>query len=247
MKQLGRIVPLTDEELQTLFLKARSGDINARNRIIQNNLRLVIKIAYSYTDDVDLLIELIQEGNIGLIKAVEKFDISRGYRFSTYATWWIKHYILKWLVNRNNDVKVPIRLREKIKKLRQIIETRGFESVDDFLEKERITGRKACELRDSLYVGRCIELDEGLIASQRLEEEVFRHMLHSELKNILEKLTSRDRMIIMYRFGLVDGEIYSLSRIAKKFGLTAEGVRQILIRVIKLIQKETVLFNTFRV
>lgn len=219
-----------------------------KNALIQNNLKLVVKIARYYTSDAGLLIELIQEGNIGLMRAIDGFDINKGYKLSTYAQWWIKHYILKWIYTKDSDVKLPSRLRDLLKKMKKRISREGIERFEDFLKTEDIKEAKAAEIYRCLDTGFCVKLSPDMpYDAISIEDEVEQSLLKDKVRNYLEKLTNRDRMIIMHRFGLFDGEMHSLARIAEKFDLSIEGVRKKILRILQNMEKRSLCIKKYRV
>jgi len=247
IKKISKMHGINKEDEKRMFFELRAGKESVRGALITSNLRLVIKIAKAYSNNHDLLIELIQEGNLGLMIAVDRYDPARGFTFSTYATWWIKHHILKWLMTRFEDVKIPERLKIKIAKVRKrILNSSEHLQIEEALMREDIVGKPAKEVLYSYGRQNCVKLTDDIHSGTPIEDELISKTFTNELKIILQKLTFRDRLIIMYKYGFVDGESRSLSQLGKMFGLTPEGVRQIVRRVFRLIEKESMHIKEYR-
>ena len=248
LKELGAI-PMIDEEEERNLAKLILEGTNlqkkrARKKLIESNLRLVVSIAKRYTGrGVDLL-ELIQEGNLGLMKAIEKYDYTRGYRFSTYATWWIRQSITRFIANQSKLIRIPVHLYElltRVKKVaRQFMEDEGREpSSVELAEKLGMSVEALDKLRiygmDPISYETPIGEDEDSEMGDFIPDDAptpFDEAIKDDRRAAIEKLIScledeRTRYVVMMRCGLVDGKVYTLEEIAKKFDITRERIRQI--------------------
>jgi RNA polymerase primary sigma factor len=244
LKEIGRIPLLTPEQEIELAGKIKKGDVAARDRMILANLRLVVTIAHDYANFGMALLDLISEGNIGLTKAVERFDPTKGAKLSTYAAWWIKQSIKRALANQSKTIRLPVHLVDKIAKVRrvslQMSDELGREPTDEELGEELgIAGRKVAQLK-SLGI-RPTSLDATIGDSDSTEfsemigdedaETPFellrdKNLLH-EMDGLLEVLDKRERKIIAQRFGLNGGKPKTLEDVGKDFGVTRERIRQL--------------------
>ena len=244
LKEIGRINLLTtDEEFEYAKL-AEQGDEYAKKMLAESNLRLVVSIAKRYVGRGMLFLDLIQEGNIGLMKAVDKFDPTKGYKFSTYATWWIRQAITRAIADQARTIRVPVHMVETINKLarvqRQLTQELNREpSEDEIAKKLGITVDKVREVykisqdpvsletpigeEDDSHLGDFIR-DERTMSP---EEYATVEMLKSELANVLSTLTEREEKVLRLRFGLDDGQCRTLEEVGQIFGVTRERIRQI--------------------
>jgi len=244
LKEIGRINLLTtDEEFEYAKL-AEQGDEYAKKMLAESNLRLVVSIAKRYVGRGMLFLDLIQEGNIGLMKAVDKFDPTKGYKFSTYATWWIRQAITRAIADQARTIRVPVHMVETINKLarvqRQLTQELNREpSEEEIAKKLGITVEKVREVykisqdpvsletpigeEDDSHLGDFIR-DERTMSP---EEYATVEMLKSELANVLSTLTEREEKVLRLRFGLDDGQCRTLEEVGQIFGVTRERIRQI--------------------
>ena len=244
LKEIGRINLLTtDEEFEYARL-AEQGDEYAKKMLAESNLRLVVSIAKRYVGRGMLFLDLIQEGNIGLMKAVEKFDPTKGYKFSTYATWWIRQAITRAIADQARTIRVPVHMVETINKLarvqRQLTQELNREPTEEEIAKKlNITVDKVREVykisqdpvsletpigeEDDSHLGDFIK-DERTMSP---EEYATVEMLKEELTNVLLTLTDREEKVLRLRFGLDDGQCRTLEEVGQIFGVTRERIRQI--------------------
>jgi len=244
LREIGQIPLLTPEQEIELAAKIKKGDKAARSLMIQANLRLVVKIAHDYASYGLPLLDLISEGNIGLMKAVERFDPKKGGKLSTYAAWWIKQSIKRALANQSKTIRLPVHLVDKISKMRrvalQMSEELGREPTDDELAEEvglssgKISQLKTVSIRpasldapisddDSTEFGEIVGDLEALTPFERLRDK----NLRDEVGDLLEVLDEREKKIIFSRFGLDGGKAKTLEEVGKKFGVTRERIRQL--------------------
>ena len=244
LKEIGKISLLSLEEEQELSKRVAEGDERAKNILAESNLRLVVSIAKRYVGRGLLFLDLIQEGNIGLMKAVEKFDYDKGYKFSTYATWWIRQAITRALADQARTIRVPVHMVETINKMarieRQMTLELNREPTDQELSKkmglsvEKITEiRKISQDPVSLETPIGEEDDSHLgdfLADERTmspEEFATYEILKDELREVLDTLTVREKEVLELRFGLFDGSSHTLEEVGKQFKVTRERIRQI--------------------
>ncbi len=244
LKEIGKISLLSLDEEQELSKKIASGDEEAKKILAESNLRLVVSIAKRYVGRGLLFLDLIQEGNIGLMKAVDKFDYDKGFKFSTYATWWIRQAITRALADQARTIRVPVHMVETINKLarveRQMALDLNREPTDSELAKKmNLPLDKIVEIRRISQDPVSLETPIGeeddshlgdFLADERTmgpEEYTDYTMLKEELKEVLETLTKREEEVLELRFGLYDGTCHTLEEVGKKFGVTRERIRQI--------------------
>lgn len=238
-----RKVPPDSYEADDLRATVRKGD-RARDHLIKANTRLVVSIAKKYMGQGVPFSDLIQEGNLGLMKAVEKFDYRRGYKFSTYATWWIRQAITRALADQGRTIRVPVHMSDRIRKLhqvsRQLEQTWGRKPTPEelALEMELEPSKVRWMLRVSRHpvsLERPVGEEEDSELGNFIEDEdaplppdaAYHHLLQEKLEDVLSTLTPREARILRLRFGLQNGRSYTLEEVGKKFGLTRERIRQI--------------------
>lgn len=244
LKEIGRVQLLSASEEVRLAQAMEEGDDNAKRRLIESNLRLVVSIAKRYVGRGMLFLDLIQEGNLGLIKAVEKFDYRKGYKFSTYATWWIRQAITRAIADQARTIRIPVHMVETINKLnrvqRQLIQELGRDplpeeiakrmgvSVDRVREISKISQEPVSletpigEEEDS-HLGDFIEDEDALAPA----EAASFFLLREQLDDVLDTLTPREKKVLQLRFGLNDGRARTLEEVGNVFGVTRERIRQI--------------------
>ncbi|SOC20900.1 RNA polymerase RpoD-like sigma 70 subunit [Ureibacillus xyleni] len=244
LKEIGRVDLLSAEEEISLAERIENGDEEARKRLAEANLRLVVSIAKRYVGRGMLFLDLIQEGNMGLIKAVEKFDYRKGFKFSTYATWWIRQAITRAIADQARTIRIPVHMVETINKLirvqRQLLQDLGREpSPEEIGEEMDLTPEKVREIlkiaqepvsletpigeEDDSHLGDFIEDHEAQSPSDHAAYE----LLKEQLEDVLDTLTDREENVLRLRFGLDDGRTRTLEEVGKVFGVTRERIRQI--------------------
>lgn len=244
LKEIGRVDLLSAEEEINLAKRIEEGDEEAKRRLAEANLRLVVSIAKRYVGRGMLFLDLIQEGNMGLIKAVEKFDYRKGYKFSTYATWWIRQAITRAIADQARTIRIPVHMVETINKLirvqRQLLQDLGREpSPEEIAEDMDLTPEKVREIlkiaqepvsletpigeEDDSHLGDFIEDQDATSPSEHAAYE----LLKEQLEDVLDTLTDREENVLRLRFGLDDGRTRTLEEVGKVFGVTRERIRQI--------------------
>lgn len=244
LKEIGKIPLLSAEEELALSVRVANEEEEAKNRLAESNLRLVVSIAKRYVGRGLLFLDLIQEGNIGLMKAVDKFDYDKGYKFSTYATWWIRQAITRALADQARTIRVPVHMVETINKMARIqrqltLELNREPSEEEIAKKMGITVEKVREVikisQDPVSLETPIgeEDDSHLgdfvkdINAMTPEEYATNEILKEEIKSVLETLQEREQEVLELRFGLIDGTSHTLEEVGKKFNVTRERIRQI--------------------
>jgi len=244
LKEIEKIPLLTAEEEIELAKAAKKGDVKAEKRMIQSNLRLVVSIAKKYSYFGVPLLDLIEEGNLGLMKAVKKFNPKKGFRFSTYAAWWIKQFILRAVANQGKTVRIPVYMMELAAKWKKV-----NEKLSQKLGKKPTTGEIAKSMKIS--VKKAQELDRVMTQTTSLEapvgeddsgtmmdliedtksvsptEELSNYLRQEKVTDLLGKMGKREHEILSMRFGLKDDVAHTLEEVAEKFKITRERVRQI--------------------
>ena len=244
LKEIGQIKLLSLDEESVLADRIAEGDEEAKNTLAEANLRLVVSIAKRYVGRGMLFLDLIQEGNIGLMKAVDKFDVSKGYKFSTYATWWIRQAITRAIADQARTIRVPVHMVETINKLARIqrqltLELNREPSEEELAKKMGTSVDKVREIykisqdpvsletpigeEDDSHLGDFIKDERNLSP----EEFATNEMLKDEISQVLETLTEREEKVIRLRFGLEDGKPRTLEEVGQMFGVTRERIRQI--------------------
>lgn len=244
LREIGKVALLTAEEEVELARQMEAGDIKAKQKLIDANLRLVVSIAKKYIGRGMLFLDLIQEGNLGLIRAVEKFDYRRGFKFSTYATWWIRQAITRAIADQARTIRVPVHMVETINKMvrvsRQLVQQLGREPTDEEIASEmEIEPSRVEEIRRISQLPVSLETPIGEEEDSQLgdfiedrelpspDEAAAGHLLHEQIEEMLGNLSGREREVLHYRFGLEDGHSYTLEEVGRKFNVTRERIRQI--------------------
>ena len=244
LKEIGKVPLLTPEEEMELAVRVSAGDEEAKRRMTEANLRLVVSIARRYVGRGMVLLDLIQEGNLGLIKAVEKFDYTKGYKFSTYATWWIRQAITRSIADQGRTIRIPVHMLETINKTirvsRQLLQELGHDPSAEEIAKEM--GMPAEKVRDILRIAQ-----EPVSMETPIGEEEDSHLgdfipdedasepsevasfslLREQLEEVLDTLAPREKKVLELRFGIVDGRTRTLEEVGKEFNVTRERIRQI--------------------
>lgn len=244
LKEIGRVSLLTADEEVALALKIEQGDQEAKQRLAEANLRLVVSIAKRYVGRGMQFLDLIQEGNMGLMKAVEKFDYRKGFKFSTYATWWIRQAITRAIADQARTIRIPVHMVETINKLiriqRQLLQDLGREPTPEEIGAEMdIPTEKVREIlkiaqepvsletpigeEDDSHLGDFIEDQDATSPEDHASYE----LLKEQLESVLDTLTDREENVLRLRFGLDDGRTRTLEEVGKVFGVTRERIRQI--------------------
>ena len=244
LKEIGKVPLLTAEEEKELAMKMEAGDMEAKKRLAEANLRLVVSIAKRYVGRGMLFLDLIQEGNLGLIKAVEKFDYRKGYKFSTYATWWIRQAITRAIADQARTIRIPVHMVETINKLirvqRQLLQELGREPYpEEIAEKMGLPVERVREIQkisqepvsletpigeeEDSHLGDFIQDDNVPVPA---EAAAFT-LLKEQLVEVLGTLTEREQKVMCLRFGLEDGRARTLEEVGKEFDVTRERIRQI--------------------
>ncbi len=244
LKEIGRVSLLTAADEVNLAKAIEGGSDDAKQRLTEANLRLVVSIAKKYIGRGMSFLDLIQEGNMGLIRAVEKFDYHKGYKFSTYATWWIRQAITRAIADQARTIRIPVHMVETINKLvrvqRRLLQELGREPTDhEVAEEMGVTPDKVREIvkvsqdpvsletpigeEEDSHLGDFVEDKEAISPSDAASLT----MLHNEVEDILDTLTPRERRVLQLRFGLIDGHQRTLEEVGKRFGVTRERIRQI--------------------
>lgn len=244
LKEIGKVPLLSAEEEINLARQMEDGSMEAKKRLAEANLRLVVSIAKRYVGRGMLFLDLIQEGNLGLIKAVEKFDYTKGYKFSTYATWWIRQAITRAIADQARTIRIPVHMVETINKLirvsRQLLQELGREPLPEEIAKEmNMTVDRVREIMRISQEPVSLETPIGEEEDSHLgdfipdedapapSEAAAFTLLKEQLIDVLDTLTSREEKVLRLRFGLDDGRARTLEEVGKEFNVTRERIRQI--------------------
>ncbi len=254
LREIGKVSLLSSEEEINLAKRIAKGEQAARKQLVEANLRLVVSIAKNYTGRGLSLLDLIQEGNIGLFRAVEKFDYTRGYKFSTYATWWIRQAITRAIADQARTIRIPVHMVETINKLTQVqrnlVQELGREPTAEEIASEM--GIPADKVRQIIKVSQeTVSLDtpvgdeEDSKLGDFIEDEVSLspqdrsnlNLLKEHVSEIVQYLSPREQKIVRMRFGLENGQSHTLEEVGKEFGVTRERIRQIEAKALEKIRK----------
>ena len=244
LKEIGQVPLLSAEEEQTLARAARAGDADARRRLSEANLRLVVSVAKRYAGRGLPFLDLIQEGNLGLMKAAEKFEPDRGFKFSTYTTWWIRQSITRAIADQGRTIRIPVHLVEHINRVRktagELLRKNGREpTAEEIAVRLEMEPDRVRELLQLAQEPVSLETPVGEEEDAHLEDfiqdeeagipvdEAGRQLLRRELMSVLKSLTPREERVITLRFGLDDGRPRTLEELGKEFNVTRERIRQI--------------------
>ena len=250
LKEIGKIPLLNADQERDLAQRMQDGEKDAKDTLVESNLRLVVSIAKKYMNRGLSLLDLIQEGNIGLIKAVDKFDYSKGFKFSTYATWWIRQAITRAIADQARTIRIPVHMVETINKLtrmqRQLIQDLGREpTIDELAEKMNMPVEKIRDIQrisqDPVSIDKPVGEEEDshlvdFIPSDEYvspDDEVSRELLKEDLIKVLDLLTEREAKVIRLRFGLDDDKQRTLEEVGRSLGVTRERIRQIEAKAIR--------------
>lgn len=244
LNEIGKVPLLTKDEEVELAKRMERGDETAKRKLIESNLRLVVSIAKKYVGRKLLFLDLIQEGNLGLMKAVEKFDYRKGYKFSTYATWWIRQAITRAIADQARTIRIPVHMLENINKLsrvqKQLVQKLNREPLPEEIAEEM--NIEVDKVRNMMKIAqKPISLETPIGEDQNSQlgdfieddqiqapaEAATYTMLKEQLLDVLETLTPREQKVLRLRFGLDDEKTRTLEEVGKKFGVTRERIRQI--------------------
>jgi RNA polymerase primary sigma factor len=257
LKEIGRVSLLNPEDEPAIAQKIQEGDEEAKRILISANLRLVVSIAKKYVGRGMLFLDLIQEGNMGLVKAVEKFDYTKGFKFSTYATWWIRQAITRAIADQARTIRIPVHMVETINKLtrvqRQLVQDLGRDPTAEEIagKMENITPEKVREIQkialepvsletpigeeDDSHLGDFIEDKDAMSPDEYANNQ----LLKDEINNVLQGLTDREEKVLRLRFGLYDGRTRTLEEVGKEFNVTRERIRQIEAKALRKLKHPT--------
>ncbi|WP_294562695.1 RNA polymerase sigma factor RpoD [uncultured Traorella sp.] len=257
LKEIGRVDLLNPEDEPEIARRIQEGDEEAKKTLIAANLRLVVSIAKKYVGRGMLFLDLIQEGNMGLVKAVEKFDYTKGFKFSTYATWWIRQAITRAIADQARTIRIPVHMVETINKLtriqRQLVQDLGRDpTAEEIAEKmDGITPEKVREIQkialepvsletpigeeDDSHLGDFLE-DENAMSP---DEYANNQLLKDEINLVLQGLTDREEKVLRLRFGLYDGRTRTLEEVGREFNVTRERIRQIEAKALRKLKHPT--------
>ncbi|MBO7519275.1 MAG: RNA polymerase sigma factor RpoD [Clostridia bacterium] len=244
LREIGRVPLLSSEEEIELAIKISDGDERAKQRLTEANLRLVVSIAKKYVGRGMYFLDLIQEGNVGLIKAVDKFDHTKGFKFSTYATWWIRQAITRAIADQARTIRIPVHMVETINRLKkvqsQLLHENGYEPSEEVIaEKMGLPVERVREIMRVAQEPVSMETPIGPEEDSRLmdfikdeealapDEAALKTITNEDIDNVLHTLTPREEAVIRLRFGLKDGRCHTLEEVGMEFNVTRERIRQI--------------------
>ncbi len=256
LREIGKFPLLAPEEEIHLAKRIKQGDIRAKHKLVNSNLRLVVSIAKKYTGRGMLFLDLIQEGNLGLIRAVEKFDYRKGYKFSTYATWWIRQAITRSIADQARTIRIPVHMVETINRLRKtsrlLLQALGRKPTEEEIAKKaRISVDKVREIVKVSQVPLSLEMPVGDEDSSRLgdfvedggveapDEVVLHGLLREDLEDVMKSLTDREKTVLKLRFGLDDGHPRTLEEVGRVYNVTRERIRQIEAKALRKLKHPT--------
>lgn len=256
LREIGKFSLLAPEEEIVLAKRIKQEDIRAKHKLVNSNLRLVVSIAKKYTGRGMLFLDLIQEGNLGLIRAVEKFDYRKGYKFSTYATWWIRQAITRSIADQARTIRIPVHMVETINRLRKtsrfLLQTLGRKPTEgEIAKKSRISVDKVREIVKVSQVPLSLEMPVGDEDSSRLgdfvedggiqapDEIVLHGLLRDDLEEVMKSLTDREKTVLKLRFGLDDGHPRTLEEVGRVYNVTRERIRQIEAKALRKLKHPT--------
>lgn len=244
LREIGRVPLLSSEEEIELAVKISEGNQYAKQRLTEANLRLVVSIAKKYVGRGMYFLDLIQEGNVGLIKAVDKFDYTKGFKFSTYATWWIRQAITRAIADQARTIRIPVHMVETINRLKkvqsQLLHENGFEPSEELIaEKMDLPVERVREIMRVAQEPVSMETPIGPEEDSRLmdfirdedalapDEAALKTITNEDIDGVLKTLTPREEAVIRLRFGLLDGRCHTLEEVGSEFNVTRERIRQI--------------------
>ena len=244
LREIGRVPLLSSEEEIELAIKINEGDEKAKKRLTEANLRLVVSIAKKYVGRGMYFLDLIQEGNVGLIKAVDKFDYTKGFKFSTYATWWIRQAITRAIADQARTIRIPVHMVETINRLKkvqsQLLHENGYEPTEELIaEKMALPVERIREIMRVAQEPVSMETPIGPEEDSRLmdfirdedalapDEAALKSITNEDIDSVLKTLTPREEAVIRLRFGLQDGRCHTLEEVGLEFNVTRERIRQI--------------------
>ncbi len=262
LREIGRVPLLSSEEEIQLAIRINEGDERAKQRLTEANLRLVVSIAKKYVGRGMYFLDLIQEGNVGLIKAVDKFDYTKGFKFSTYATWWIRQAITRAIADQARTIRIPVHMVETINRLKkvqsQLLHENGFEPTEELIaEKMNLPVERIREIMRVAQEPVSMETPIGPEEDSRLmdfikdddalapDEAALKTITNEDIDSVLKTLTPREEAVIRLRFGLYDGRCHTLEEVGSEFNVTRERIRQIEAKALRKL-RHPVRSNKFR-
>lgn len=256
LREIGKFPLLTPNEEVDLAKRIKVGELRAKHKLVNSNLRLVVSIAKKYTGRGMLFLDLIQEGNLGLIRAVEKFDHRMGYKFSTYATWWIRQAITRSIADQARTIRIPVHMVETINRLRKtsrmLLQELGRKPTEEEIaRRSRLSVDKVREIVKISQIPLSLEMPVGDEDSSKLgdfvedggvqapDEVVLHGLLRDDLEDVMKSLTDREKTVLKLRFGLDDGHPRTLEEVGKVYAVTRERIRQIEAKALRKLKHPT--------